>query len=105
MPNIAPFIRVKYWGLRPSPELERAIADASESLGPHRATIESCELHVGRWVQHHDQGYSYRLSLNIEHRGSMLSLEDETDLNASVEARDQMLRKAFARAASRLASK
>lgn len=106
MSPIEPFVRIRTWGLRASSELEASIARASTKLSAFRTQIEHCEVHVGRWALHHDQGFVYRVSITIDRKGGQaaLTLEDETDLNPELSARDQVLAKVFSRAASRLAA-
>ncbi|HEX5658159.1 MAG TPA: hypothetical protein VFX59_13235 [Polyangiales bacterium] len=104
MSRIEPFIQLRYWGLRPSAQLEDTIADASARLRPLRDRIERCELHVGRWSLHHDQGQLFRATLSVELAGggAPIALEEETEVGAPVAARAEVLDTVFQRAASRI---
>jgi hypothetical protein len=104
MSRIEPFIQLRYWGLRPSPELEDTIASASARLRPVRDQIERCELHVGRWSLHHDQGELFRATLSVEPvgGGAAIALEEETEVGAPSSERAGVLNTVFQRAYSRL---
>lgn len=106
MPQLEPFVRVRTWGLKASSDLEASIASASSKLSPYRAQIEQCEVQVGRWSLHHDQGYMYRVTVVIDRKGggAALTLEAETDVNPQASARDAILASVFSRAVSRLAA-
>src|SRR6201992_4190288 len=104
MSRIEPYIQLRYWGLWPSPELEATIAASSARLSPYRDRIESCELHIGRWSRHHEQGLLFRATLSIEPAGggAAIAMEEETEVGAPVAARTDVLETGVARAASGL---
>lgn len=106
MPQMEPFVRVRYWGLKASSDLEASVASASAKLSPFRAQIERCEVQVGRWALHQGQGFVYRVAIAIDRKGggAALTLEDETDRNPALGARDEILAKVFTRAAARLSA-
>jgi hypothetical protein len=105
MSRIEPFIQLRYWGLRPSAELEDAVAVASARLGPLRERIELCKLQVGRWSLHHDQGFVFRATLSLAPAGggASIDVEEESEVGAPASARAEVLNAVFQRAASRLA--
>jgi hypothetical protein len=106
MSRIEPFLQLRYWGLRPSSELEETIADSSAHLRPHRDRIERCQLHVGQWSLHHDQGKLFRATLSIDcvGGGASVEMEEETEVGAPASSRAEVLNTVFSRAASRLAA-
>ncbi len=106
MSRIEPFLQLRFWGLRPSVEIEEEIAQASARLQPFTKHIEHAELHVGRWTLHHDQGQVFRATLSIAPKGggAPIAMEEETEVGAPLAARVSVLDTVFTRAASRLAA-
>jgi hypothetical protein len=104
MTRTDPHIHLRFWGLRPSVELEATIAEASAPLRAFRDRLGKVELHLGRWALHHAQGHLYRATLTVERKGSAaIDLEEESELDAPATARGEILHAVFARAAARLA--
>lgn len=102
-----PACRVHYLNVPPSDALSAQIEHGVALLDPFRARIARCDVHVGRWMQHHGSGTSYRVTLELEPESGALpvSIECESAPNPSPSRLFELVGEAFARAATRLAAR
>jgi hypothetical protein len=103
---IIPF-RIHYLNVKPSDALSVAVEHGLSKLAPFRDRVARCDLHVGRWIQHHYAGSSFRATLEIEPQpGALpLSVECESKPDEAHPALLRLVHDAFARAAMRLAAR
>ncbi len=99
--------RVHYLNVVPSETLSAAVEQGMALLDRHAGHVAHCDVHVGRWVQHHRHDSSYRVTLEIEpHAGSLpVSIECESALNAPAPVLLELVREAFQRAVRRLTAR
>jgi hypothetical protein len=104
-PTIA--FRVHYLNVQPSDELSAAVEQGLSLLAPFGDRVTRCDVHIGRWVQHHAVSQSYRVTLELEPRAPALpvSVECESEPDAAPDALLLQVGVAFRRAAKRLSER
>ncbi|HEY6881231.1 MAG TPA: hypothetical protein VI299_24565 [Polyangiales bacterium] len=104
--SIIPY-RIHYLNVQPSAALTAAIEEGTLQLAPYRDRVASCDVHVGSWVQHHDLGRSYRVTLEVEPRagGMPVSIDCESEQDPPYAALLEQVGQAFQRAARRLSAR
>lgn len=107
MTNTKLSYRVHRLAVRQSDALDTAIAQGLAQLEPYSARIAHCAVHVGRWVQHHEAGACYRVTLELtpEPGTAPVTIECESGHAGDDSQLLPLLSQAFARAARRLAAR
>lgn len=84
-------IRVTYQGVVAREPLRAAVQRELGRLERFRPAMEDCQLELQRWHQHHQQGSSYRVALEVNLPQRSLKLARESALGADQLALELLL--------------
>jgi hypothetical protein len=84
-------IRVSYQGVVPSAALRDSVARQLQRLEPFRAAMDDCRLELQRWHQHHQQGTSYRVALEVDVPARAITLAREAPQEPDSRALERLL--------------
>jgi hypothetical protein len=93
---------IRYRGIAASPELRASVEHHAARIARFHERVAACRVALERWYQHHGQGSSYRVEIDMELAGEELTVARESALGVPREALESTLSAAFDQAESAL---